>query len=173
MATYSKGYKKQNTETVLLKVIIGVIAAVFVFVAIAFIFDSTTKWKEYDYFTNITEVEGITEYTNGGSEALEDYVVYFYANDCVNCSDIKTDVLKAGNKINKDSEMFFLANTDSLTDLTDELSDFLSLVGETELGTPMLLVISDGEVYEAYMGSSAVSENIELIANGEHAAFID
>lgn len=173
MATYSKGYKKQNSETVLLKVIIGVIIAVFVFVAIAFIFDSTTKWKEYDYFTNITEVDGINEYTNGGSEALEDYVVYIYADDCVNCTEIKTDLLKDGKKINKDSEMFFLANTDSMTDLADGLSDFLTLIDETELGTPMLLVIADGEVYEAYMGSSAVLENMDLIANGQHEAFND
>ena len=42
MATYSKGYKKQNPELLVLKVIVGVIIAVGILMLIAFIYDKAT-----------------------------------------------------------------------------------------------------------------------------------
>ncbi len=55
MATYKKGFKKENPETVLLKVIIGIIIVVFLLVGVLFVYDATqgaspaysngTNWK--------------------------------------------------------------------------------------------------------------------------------
>ncbi|MBN2876389.1 MAG: hypothetical protein JXL85_01930 [Bacilli bacterium] len=171
MATYKRGYKKQNSETVLLKVIIGIIVAVFAFVALAFVYDAVTKWRSYDYYTTITEYEGIFEYTNGGDEALEDYVVYFYSDTCSNCKDIKNSVLKDGNRLNRDGEMFFLANTGTMTDEDAQLAGFLDEIGEQELGTPMLVVVANGEFYGVYMGSTLVSETMDSISSGTFDAF--
>ena len=106
MATYKKGFKKENPETVLLKVIIGIIIVVFVMVGVLFVYDATSKWKDYDYFTTVETYTDIFEYTNGGDEALEDYVIYLYSSNESSTS-IKIDVLKDGKAINKDSEMFF------------------------------------------------------------------
>ncbi len=171
MATYKKGYKKQNPETILLKIIIGIIIGVFAFVGAAIIYDKTTEWKTYDYFTSITEYDGIFEYDNGEEEALEDYVVYFYATGCENCADIQNSILKDGKRINRDGEMFFLANVDSMTDEDENLEDFLDEIGETELGTPMMIVIVDGEFYEAFIGSSDCEEMMDTIADGDYEPF--
>ncbi|MBN2540627.1 MAG: hypothetical protein JXB08_03780 [Bacilli bacterium] len=173
MATYKKGYKKQNTETVLLQVIIGIIVAVFGFVAIAFIYDAATQWKDYNYYTLITEYNGITEYKNGTDTALEDYVVYFYQDSCTNCSAIKTDALRIGNRLNADTETFFLANTTTMTDDTDYLTPFLDAVDltDTEFGTPALLVVVDGQVAGMYVGSTDVLAELNDLIDGNVEGF--
>lgn len=173
MATYKKGYKKQNPETVLLKIIIGIIIGVFVFVGIAFIYDATTQWKDYGYFTTITEYDDMLEYTNGEEEVLDNYIVYIYASDCSNCDSIKNSVLKNGNKINNDSEMFFIANTDTITDSTANLEDFLDDIDcpSDEFGTPMLIVVVDGEFYEYFIGASDVDEAVDSIESGDYEPF--
>ncbi len=173
MATYKKGFKKQNSETVLLKIIIGIIVAVFVFVIVAFIYDSTTQWKDYSEYTQVTEYANIFDYTNGGDEALEDYVIYFFSTDCPNCVNIKNDVLKDGNRLNKDSEMFFIANADQMTDTDAELEDYLTTIGveSTKYGTPLLLVVIDGEFSEVFLGSSDVVEAIDSIEAGTYEGF--
>jgi len=173
MATYKKGFKKQNTETVLLKVIIGIIVAVFGLVAIAFIYDAATQWKDYSYYTTITEYDGILEYTNGGDEALQDYVVYFYADDCSNCATIKNTALKDGNKLNKNEELFFIADTGNMNDETENFPAFLDSVdlSSTEFGTPALLIVVDGEFYGIYVGASEVTGAFDLLLNDEIPGF--
>lgn len=170
MATYKKGYKKQNPETVLLKVIIGVIAVVIILVGVLFVYDSTTKWKNYDYFTTVNTYDGMFEYTNSTDTALEDYVVYVYsAND--SSVSVKTDVLREGKDINKDSEMFFLADSAAMTDTETELAGFLATIDEEELSTPMLVVVADGEFFDAYVGSEDLLATLQSIEAGTFAAF--
>ena len=173
MATYKKGFKKQNSETVLLKIIIGIIVAVFAFVIVAFVYDATTQWKDYSEYTQVTEYADIFNYTNGGDEALEDYVIYFYSDNCDNCVNIKNDVLRDGNRLNKDSEMFFIANADQMNDVDTELVDYLAAIDvvSTDYGTPLLLVVVDGEFSEVFMGSSDVVEAIDGIEAGTYEGF--
>jgi len=178
MATYKRGYKKQNTETILLKIIVGIIIAVFGFVAIAMIYDATTEWKNYDNYTLITKYDGITEYKNGGDQALQDYVVYFYSDTCENCKTIKNDALRAGNKLNKDTEQFFLANVDTMDDKDTQMDPFLESVGLTSVanqpntfGTPALMVVVNGEVYDVYVGAASVTQALEDLVNGNIDGF--
>jgi len=173
MATYKKGFKKQNSETVLLKIIIGIIIGVFVFVGVAFIYDASTQWKNYDYFTTITEYDELLEYTNGEDDVLDNYIVYIYGNSCENCVEIKNDVLKDGNKINKDGEMFFIANVDTMTDSETNLENFLDDIDcpTDEYGTPMLVVVVDGEFYEYFIGASDVEEAVDSVRSGDYEPF--
>lgn len=173
MATYKKGFKKQNPETVLLKIIIGIIIGVFVFVGVAFIYDATTQWKNYDYFTTITAYDDVLEYTNGEEEPLENYVVYLYGTDCINCDSIKDAVLRDANKINKDEEIFFIGNVDTMTDTDENIEDFLDDIDcpQDEFGTPILVVVVDGEFYEYFIGATDVEEAVDNIRNGEYAPF--
>jgi len=173
MATYKKGFKKQNAETVLLKVIMGIILSVFALVAVAFIVNTVNQWKEYSYYTSITEYDGIFTYDNGGDTALEDYVVYLYSEGCTNCTAIKTDVLGIGNKLNKDGDFFFIANVDNMTDSETNLADFLATINEIEIGTPMLIVVANGEFNAVYSGSTDVVNILESIQDGTYAAFND
>lgn len=171
MATYKKGFKKQNTETVLLKVIIGIIISVFVFVAIAFVYETANQWKSYDNYTKITEYNGILEYTNGGDAALQDYVVYFYSTSCPNCQDVKTQVLRDGNKLNKDAPFFFIADTGTMSDESTNQAAFLTAIDKTTLSTPMLVVVANGQFYGAYVGSTEVVSTLDSIVAGTFDAF--
>lgn len=171
MATYKKGYKKENTEQVLLKVIVSIIVSVMVLIAIIFIYDTASKWKDYDHYTLITEYDGIFDYTNGGTEELQDYVVYFYRTDCENCVIAKTDVLRAGNKLNKDGEMFFIANTDTMNDADTNLAEFVDTIDISQMVTPLLIVVVDGEFYEVFTGSSTVVDALDTMADGSYDAF--
>jgi hypothetical protein len=172
MATYKKGFKKQNPETVLLKVIIGIIAVVFLLVGVLFVYDAATKWKNYDEYTATTTYADIFEYTNGEDTALEDYVIYVYSTNESSVA-IKNDVLKEGKRINKDSEMFFLANSAAMSDSETELEDFLTAIDLEELSTPMLIVVADGEFYEAYIGSEDLLAALDSIEAGTFDAFND
>jgi len=173
MATYKKGFKKQNAETVLLKVIMGIILSVFALVAVAFIYNAATQWKSYDNYTLITEYDGIFEYDNGGEEALQDYVVYLYSDTCENCTNIKNDVLRIGNSLNRDEEFFFLANVDTMTDADANLAAFLETIDLTSLGTPMIIIIANGEFNAVYDGSTDVVNILETIQDGDYAALND
>ncbi len=171
MATYKKGFKKQNSEQVLLKVIVSIIVSVMLFIAIIFIYDAVSRWKDYDSYTNITEYSGIFDYTNGGTEELQDYVVYFYSTSCVNCENAKLDVLKAGNKINKGDDMFFIANADEMTDTDTFLASFLAEIDITAMQTPLLMVVVDGEFYEVFTGTTSVTDALDSIEAGTYEAF--
>ncbi len=170
MATYKKGFKKQNAETVLLKVIMGIILSVFALVAVAFIYNAATQWKTYEHYTAITEYDGIFEYTNGGDEALQDYVVYLYSDTCTNCSNIMIDVLRIGNSLNRSEDFFFLANVDNMTDSDTALATFLDTIDEQELGTPMIIIVVDGEFNAVYTGSTDVVNILESIQDGTYEA---
>lgn len=171
MATYKKGFHKRDPEKMFLKVIFGVIIAVIFLIGVVWVYDATSKWQEYDYFTTITEYEGIFDYTNGGDEELDDYVIYFYATGCSHCQDAKTDVLKLGSKINKNEELFFLANTDSMSDEETNYQTFLDELNITQFGTPTIIVIIDGEVDEIYSGTITVIETLQTIADGTYENF--
>ena len=171
MATYKKGYKKQNSEQVLLKVIVSIILAVFALVAIVWIYDAATKWKNYDYYTQVTEYDGIFDYTNGTDVELEDYVIYFYSDTCENCAIAKADVLALARKINRGDEQFFIANTANMTDETDSLDAFLETIDLTQMVTPLLIIVIDGEFYEVQTGTTSVISALEGIENGDYADF--
>ena len=171
MATYKKGFKKQNSEQVLLKVIVTIIVSVMIFIGVIFIYDAASKWKDYDHYTTITEYDGIFDYTNGGTEELQDYVVYFYSASCENCIEAKPDVLRAGNKINRGDDTFFIASTDTMTDADTKLAAFLTEIDLSDLVTPLLVVVVDGEFHEVFTGTTDVTAALDSIEAGTYEAF--
>ena len=182
MATYKKGYKKESTEQVLLKVILGIIVAVLVFVGVVFIYDAASKWRNYDNYTHITEYAEITDFTNGEEDPLEDYIVYFYSlsasGGCEYCAEIKDDVLKLASKINRGSEDFFLVNTSEMTDASTEYEGFVSELDSVydqlleSIYTPSIAIFVDGELHE-YIVSADLLETLESIEQGTYEPFND
>ncbi|MCK5732001.1 MAG: hypothetical protein KAH13_03220 [Tenericutes bacterium] len=176
MATYKKGFKKENAEQVLLKVILGVILAVLVFIAIVFIYDSATKWKNYSHYTQINEYAVALNFTDGGDIPLEDYVIYVYQEACEVCVELKDDTLKLVNKIDNNDGDIFLLNTSSVTDSTEEYADFLAAIDEaydellSDIYTPSIIVMVDGEVHEYIIGE-ALLDTLESIEAGTYEPF--
>jgi hypothetical protein len=168
MATYKKGFKKQNSEMLLLKTIVAIILAVVAMVMIAFIYDSVTKWKNYNNYTDIGKYEDVFNLKDEEEQAIGNYVVYVYSDTCEACATIRNDLLRLANRMNKQSEVFFLLNTSKATGESDDL---LETIERTQILTPMLIVVVDGEFEEVFVSSTNVLNAIESIEKGTYEPF--
>lgn len=166
MATYKKGFKKQNSEMLLLKTIVVIIVSVILIVAVAFVYDSVTKWKNYNNYEAVADYADVFQMKDDAEIELDDYVIYVYSTTCESCATIKNDVLKIGNKL--DENTFFLLDTGAIEGESD---DFLETVERTSIATPMLVVVNDGEFYELFVGSTAVLDTLSLIEEGNYTPF--
>ncbi len=169
MATYSHGYKKQSAEQTLLKIIVGIIVAVFVFVAIAFGYSRLTAWQDYKNYTTLTAYGDILDNSGAG----DNYVVYLYnSSNCDTCKEIKNKVLRVGNKLNKDSETFFLADVSKM-DTSDSTAKttFLSDTSQVELVTPSIVVVANGQFYQVYSGTDDILNTLDSIKDGTFEPF--
>lgn len=172
MATYKKGFKKQSSEQMLLKVIVGIISAVMLIVAVAFIYDLAVSSHNYDEFSNITKFSDVLELENTDGNALSNYVVYIYQNSCTACEEARKDVLKLAHNINKSEEVFFLAKYDDITDKSSASeAQLIDLIGGTQIVTPTLVVFVDGEFEEAVTGVTDVISLLQTIKAGTYEPF--
>jgi len=180
MATYSKGYKKQNPELLVLKVIVGVIIAVGILMLIAFIYDKATDWKDYDSYTHANTYDEVWTMTDDDGNELSNYAVYFYSNNCPTCLEMKEDVLGFANDYNKEAERFFLADAESITarevgeDETAYTEDnFLAGIEEEEITTPMIVVVTDNEFEEVIIGRVNINNFLDSLEAGSYEPFND
>ena len=172
MATYKKGFKKQNTEMLLLKTIVAVIIAVILVVLVAFIYDSMTKWRDYSNYETITKYEDAFAMKDADGVELSDYVIYVYSDTCEGCQTIKNDLLKIANKF--DDDKFFLMNISKMTgeDLEAKQADFLEIIERT-MATPMLVTVNDGNFEELFVGSTTVVQTLASIEENTYAPFLE
>ncbi|MDY0138363.1 MAG: thioredoxin family protein [Candidatus Izemoplasmatales bacterium] len=164
MATYKKGYKKQNSEILLLKTIVIIIISVILIVGIAFIIGSMTSWKNYSSYNTIDDYSKVFDMETEDEEPILDYIVYLYSDRCESCKDIRNDVLGVAKDLEKDE--FYLLNIASVEGESDE---FLETIGKTTVSTPTLVVVKDGEFYEVFVGSNDISDVLELIEDGTYS----
>jgi len=168
MATYKKGFKKQNSELLLLKTIVAIIVAVILIVAVAFIYDSLTKWRNYGNYQAVEDYSVVFDMKDEADQEILDYVIYVYSNTCENCVNIKNDVLRIASKLNRGEDVFFLLNA---SNINGENDDFLETIEQTMILTPMLIVVKDGVYYEKFTGSTAVLTVLESIQNDTYEPF--
>lgn len=168
MATYKKGFKKQNSEMLLLKTIVVIIVSVILIVAVAFIYDSITRWKNYNSYTFVEDYKDAFVMKDDDGNAISDYVIYVYSNTCQNCTNIKSDVLRIGNRLNRGDDMFFLLNVSSVK---GDSGAFLTTIQQSQIATPMLVVVSGGTFTEIVTGSSSVVSLLEQIRDGLYLPF--
>lgn len=180
MATYTKGYKKQNPQLLLLKVIIGIIVTVGILMLIAFIYDKATDWKDYNSYTHAETYDDVWTMTDSDGNDLSNYVVYFYSDNSPTCIEMKEDVLGFANDYNKDSEMFFLADAESIsakevgegeTAYTEQ--NFLSGIGEEEITTPMIIVVTNNQFEEVILGRVNIEQFLQSLEEDNYAPFND
>ncbi|NLF48658.1 MAG: hypothetical protein GX582_03305 [Acholeplasmataceae bacterium] len=169
MATYKSGFKKQSAEQMLLKVIIGIIIAVFAIVLVAFIYDIATKNRYYSDYTHITKYAEIMTQTDESIQ-IEDYIVYFYSGSCTACESIQKKALREMAGIVKDGGKVFMVNTDNMTDREPKKAEFEDVIEENLL-VPSVVVVQDGEYYEYVSSTTAVLELLESINDGAYEPF--
>ncbi len=168
MATYKNGFKKQNTELLLLKTIVAIIVAVILIVVVAFIYDSMTKWRDYNNYETVENYEDAFSLKDDADQELFDYVIYVYSNNntCESCDLIRNDLLKLANRL--DENTFFLLDVNNVD---GEQADFLDTIERTAIAKPMLVIVNDGEFYELSVGSEAVLNTMKLIEEGNYTPF--
>ncbi|MDY0024045.1 MAG: hypothetical protein RBR66_03850 [Candidatus Izemoplasmatales bacterium] len=176
MATYKKGFKKQNPELLLLKTIVAIILAVLVIVGITALYATFTRWQDYKNYENIDYYTEVFDMVDSEDEELQDYVIYVYGVNDETSQNIKLDVLKIGNKI--DDEMFFLLNADILTSNSTEQATkdsekaaFLATLGIESLIKPMLIIVNDGEYSEKIVGTNNILDTLAQIEEGTFEGF--
>lgn len=169
MAIYKSGFKKQSAEQMLLKVIIGIIIAVFAIVLVAFIYDMATKNRYYSDYTHVTKYAEVMTQKEGTTQ-IEDYIVYFYSGTCTACESISRKALRETAGIVKDGGIVFMVNTDNMTDKDTKKTEFEDTI-EDNLLTPAIVVVADGEFHEYVDGTVEVLALLESINDGTYEPF--
>ncbi|HOP57497.1 MAG TPA: hypothetical protein PLH02_01270 [Bacillota bacterium] len=173
MATYRRGFKKTTPEQMLLRVIVGIIAVVFVFVIAAYLYASTYGSWEYENYTHLTAYETLLTQEDENEDQLQDYVLYFYGSGCESCLDIKNKVMRYTDKINSDSTMVYFVDIENMDDEDEYLDTFLDDISKSTLTTPMLVVVANGDFYEWVSGTDDVVNLLKQIKDGEYEPFND
>ncbi|MGE4571174.1 MAG: hypothetical protein AB7E09_00300 [Candidatus Izemoplasmatales bacterium] len=172
MATYTKGYKKQNSQLMLLKIILGVIGAVAILLLAAFIYDKSTDWKDYSSYDHLETYDQVL------SQNQEDYVVYFYSTNTTS-QDIKEDVLKVLNDLRKE-DMTYLVEYSTETfkqrPVEDDETAYTrqSLLDDLDIDSitaPMIVVVANGELEEVILGTVNINKFLISIENDTYAPF--
>jgi competence protein ComGC len=175
MATYKKGFKKQNTEMVLLKTIVVVIVSVILLVAIAFLYNTVTRWQDYKSYDQVENYADVFQMKDDAEVELGDYVIYVYSDTCLSCKENKNDILRLGNKL--DENVFFLLNSSTLATSDSEnnklpaYTSFLETIGRDPIPTPMLVVVVNGNFEEIHVGPTAVINTLTSIEEGTYEPF--
>jgi len=172
MATYTKGFKKKNSEQALLLTIVGIIGVVLLIVGAVFIYDLATDTGSYDDFTHIEAYDLVLENLDDQNVVIQDYLVYFYSDDCSNCTEIKRDVLKLSEKINGEETIVFFVNASTVKEtVTGDKAEFLDDVNISSIKTPMVISVVDGEFLESFTGTTSVVDMLEAVEAGTYAPF--
>jgi hypothetical protein len=176
MATYAKGFKKEQEHTLLLKVIVGLIILVLVVVGIAYLSDALTNLGDYDDYSDqhITTYGTILTQKDDQAVQLQNYVVYFYNADQDDCIAMQKEVLRIAAKLNKDAEVIFFVDLDAITEDTAASDAFLDAIGKTQtfLGlSPMLISVADGVFNTAYSDDATILDVLHQVEAGNYTPF--
>lgn len=170
MATYTKGFKKKNSEQALLLTIVGIIGLVILVVAAVFIYDLATDTGSYDDYKHIESYDLILNQLDSENVLLEDYLVYFYSDDCSNCLKIKKEALKLVENIDGEIVPVFFVNASTVKEtVTGDKNDFLDTINLSSIRTPMIISVTSGEFNEVFTGTTNV---IDLLKSVEAKTYI-
>jgi hypothetical protein len=159
---------------ILLKVIIGVIGVVLFTVLVAYLYDVWSDVGNYDDWTHIDAYDEVLTQVDEVAVQIQDYVIYFYSDECVKCGEIQRDALRLVARINKNDTVVYFVNTAEIKEDTDGDQDlFLGEVNLSSIRTPMLVVVDEGEFRETAVGTAAVLDLLRDVKSGDYAPFQD
>jgi thiol:disulfide interchange protein len=174
MATYKKGFKKQNPQLTLLKTILAIIVTVVVLVMVAFIYDKATDWRDYNSYDHLETYDQVLE------QDQEDYVVYFYSETCEACQSMKEDILGVLNDVDKDMNNIYLVD---VTKITNEVvgedeeaytrDDLLEDLDIESITTPSFVVVANGALEEVITGIVNIEDFLDDLDSNTYNPFIN
>jgi thiol-disulfide isomerase/thioredoxin len=157
MATYKSGYKRRKSNNKFMKYVFVVFGATLVsLVLVLILYNVFTDELKYSSFEELTNYQEIT------TQPEEQYLVYFYGENCGACISIKGSVLDYFGKINIKVYMIESGNVNGVNLIKDP---------ETQLemnSTPTLLTIKDGVLVDMNVGSNIVVDILKEIDLGTY-----
>ncbi|MDD3123257.1 MAG: hypothetical protein PHC62_07090 [Candidatus Izemoplasmatales bacterium] len=171
MATYRKGFKKQTSDQLLLKLIFGIVVSVVLIVVVALLYNLVFTSRSYDDFDQLTTYSTVYTQKDAAAVQIPDYLVYFYNETNTTCQSIKDDVLKLAAEAKKNGTVIFFVNTANTTDDDTELDSFILGLDLSSMKIPMLVVVKDGTYYEKFINSDSVINAFTEVKNLEYTPF--
>ena len=147
MADYKRGFKRQSNDRFTSYVFIGFAIAFFIVIISIILFNLLNKDLTYDSFDHIEDYSQITTMPE------DEYLVYWYSEECYYCKQVKPDILEFANDNNENIKVYFLDAANA--------SGYNNIPGMD--GTPSILFISDGNIVDLVGGSTQILALLEQI----------
>jgi hypothetical protein len=134
---------------------------------------TVTTTVNYDLFEQIDRYQDVFNRREGT------YLVYVYSDTCVVCETIKTQVYNFADTYpeTEGGHVIYFFNAAKATDSAANQSAYLSSIGQTQVSTPVLLVVIANNFDKTnlstyyFAGAQAVSNILDDIENDAYAPF--
>lgn len=157
MATYKSGYKRSNNDRFLTYAIVGFGAVILALAVGLIIYNIVNVKYTYNDFDTINSFYAIQ------TQEEDEYLVYYYSENCGYCNDIKEQVLNFAHDNNAGVKLYLL---DAATATGSTLLITDPTTGETMDGTPSLISVKNGVIVQMSPGYINVLQTIGEINDG-------
>ncbi|MCK5388779.1 MAG: thioredoxin family protein [Candidatus Izimaplasma sp.] len=152
MADYKTGFKRQKNDRLISYILIGFAASFFVIIISVIMFNLLSKDLEYSNFDRIEDYSQITTMPE------DEYLVYFYSEDCYYCKEIKFQVLEFADENNANIKVYMLD--------AGNVTGYNNVSGMD--GTPTILMVVNGQLVDLVGGSTQIISVFDEINGGTY-----
>lgn len=157
MSKFSKSFSAKKGQDKFLTILIAGFAVVFVGIIatllIVNIVNPPITYNSFDKANSYTEFTQMEE---------DEYLVYWYGDNCSHCIEIKEDILAFANDNNRGIKMYFAesSETDGNWQIIIDPDDFSPITG-----TPSLITVKNGIIVDIAKGKVEVLATLDAINN--------
>jgi|LGVF01.2.fsa_nt_gb thiol-disulfide isomerase/thioredoxin len=152
MAEYKSGFKRHSNDRFMSYVFIGFAVAFFIIIISVILFNMLSTELEYTSFDRIEDYSDITNMNEN------EYLIYFYSEECYYCKEIKYDVLEFADENNEGIKVYFLD--------AGNVTGYNNISGMD--GTPSILMVVNGQLVDLVGGSTQILSVFEQINSGTY-----
>jgi len=152
MAEYKSGFKQKGNDRFMSYLFIGFAVAFFVIIVSVVLFNVLSEDLEYSSF------DRIEDYGDIAIMPENEYLIYFYSEECYYCKEIKFDVLEFANENNEGVKVYFLD--------AGNVTGYNNVTGMD--GTPTMLTIVNGQLVDIVGGSTQIISLFAEINTGSY-----
>jgi len=157
MANYKSKKKHGDNDRFVSYILIGFAVTFFIIILSVILFNLFSKELDYDSFTHIENELSVYNLPE------DEYIVYFYTENCGACKALKYDVLEFADSNNQDVEVYFvdldIVRSSGVLDVPDQVEY-----------TPSIMVIVNGVARDLVVGAgdTEIPAVFDAINNGTY-----
>ncbi|MCK5761572.1 MAG: thioredoxin family protein [Candidatus Izimaplasma sp.] len=152
MAEYKSGFKRHSDDRFMSFLLIGFAVAFFIIIISVIMFNLLSTELEYSSFDRIGDYSEITNMNE------DEYLVYFYSEECYYCKEIKYDVLEFADENSAGIKVYFLD--------AGNVTGYNNIAGMD--GTPSILMVVNGQLVDLVGGSTQILSVFDQINSGTY-----